>query len=390
MTIRKRKDSDILWYRFTHEGEVYEGSTRTKKRLEARAFERRVRERVLAGEVPAVERGPKVDLQAVSELDLQRGARDGLATVTQQTTYRIHWKHIHRLLGEALHPRAVTPDLVDDYVLKRRAEKVTGQTIRKELQTLRRGLRLARRKGWVSEVFEDWPRLRSDPASKQRSGKRWPVETVVAWLKLLSPELREEMLFDLLTGLRDTELRNARFEWVRRAPEGSPTPAYLDVPPGAGKDKKNGRTIGLTREALAIVARRYQAGSSDGTIFGKLAHKFHYDKVRKALGLSMNITRRDLRHMFATLGLEETQDVKAIMSALGHNDLRTTARYLSSDLDRTARASVAVISRLSSEMGTKSGTVLGTVAENQPGDAAYAEITGLRRPTLYPAELIAL
>lgn len=280
----------------------------------------------------------EVTFDDVAAWDRERGNVEGLESITLRTTYVIHWKNLKRHLKS---PEVAYGDLMH-YVAARRQEGVTSQTIRKELQTLKRGMREARRRGHPLIAPDDWPRLKNDGKSKQRAGKRWPIETFRQWLQLLPDHVRDELLFDLLTGLRYTELKNARHSWVKAAPEGYATPAVLHVPSGAGKDKKEGRLIGLTRAAIEIVMRAAERNGGVGLIFTQGDHKRHYENARRMLGLEMNITRRDARHMFASIALENSQDATAVMKLMGHQDLKTTARYLHSETSRIASASAMV------------------------------------------------
>lgn len=43
------------------------------------------------------------------------------------------------------------------YVAQRRQEKARGQSIRKEIQALKRGLTIARRRGSIKQIPADWP-----------------------------------------------------------------------------------------------------------------------------------------------------------------------------------------------------------------------------------------
>lgn len=280
-------------------------------------------------------------LKDLASADIKRGAAKGVTSL-QVTTYTIHWKHLCAFFGEDCPLDGLRYERLLDYVEHRRSVGRKGQTVRKELQTLKRGLGLARRMGWLSAVPDIWPEIRSDPRDRKRAGKLHPIETVQKWLDLLPDYIRDELMFALLTGLRSGEERNCRPEWVRPAPPGSPTPLILEVPAGAGKNKSASRIVGLGPEAIAIVKRAVARGSSDGTLFGPGDRKSCWNRARERLGYPVNITKRDLRHMYSTWALEGTGDAKAVMAAMGHNDLATTNFYQSSTISRTASASAVV------------------------------------------------
>ena len=75
-------------------------------------------------------------------------------------------------------------------------------------------------------------------------------------------------------------------------------------------------------------------------------HRKAFDAARKTIGYRKTITLRDLRHCHATWAAQGTGDAAAAQAALGHTDLRTTQRYLSTTIQRTAAAAVAVEAQL--------------------------------------------
>jgi integrase len=100
--------------------------------------------------------------------------------------------------------------------------------------------------------------------------------------------------------------------------------------------------VGVTSEAYAILKRRCASG---GRAFAHSDHRTHRtarNLAAKRAGWPTGITLRDLRHTHATLAAHATGDAKAVQSALGHSDLRTTERYLSSTINRTTATAAAV------------------------------------------------
>ena len=267
------------------------------------------------------------------------------------------WGHVCRLLGADTDPAAITYDVVVRYISARRGEGARGQSIAKETQALKRGLRIARRRGSLASMPEEWPVVRRDPPDQRQKGSLHPVGVIAAWLAQLADESDEaarQAEVAVRTGLRAEELRKLSFEWVEPAPEGSGVPAVLRIPAVAAKTRRE-RVIGLTAEALGCIdAARSAQGAWDTPLFAG-NHRKAFDAARKTIGYRKTITLRDLRHCHATWAAQGTGDAAAAQAALGHTDLRTTQRYLSSTIARTASAAVAVGTTLGGPRGRSRG-----------------------------------
>ena len=254
------------------------------------------------------------------------------------------WGHLCRVLGPDTDPSAVTYDRVTSYVATRRGEGVRGQSIRKETQALKRGLKIARRRGSLPELPVEWPVVRSDPPRKWQRGKLHPPELILRWLAALEadhPEAHRQAQVALRTGLRAEELRALSWEWVEPAPEGAGVPALLRVPAEAAKTRRE-RIVGLPAACLGFLSAAHGAQEAwDAPLFAA-NHRKAFDAARKVVGYRKTITLRDLRHCHATWAAQGTGDAAAAQAALGHTDLRTTQRYLSTTISRTASAAVAV------------------------------------------------
>jgi len=264
-------------------------------------------------------------------------------------------------------------------------EGARGQSIVKDVQALKRGLRIAKRRGSLHQLPDEWPKLRRDPPNERQRGKLHPVAVMMAWLghlKRHAPEAWRQASTAVRTGLRAEELRKVRWDWVEEAPAGSGVPKLLRVPAWAAKNRRE-RAIGLTPEVEAFLrTARAQDGLSDETPLLPGQHRKAFAAAAKAVGHSKSITLRDLRHCHATWAAQGTGDAAAAQAALGHTDLRTTQRYLSSTLARTASAAVAVGKQLDRgrEMGAVGG--VGSAEPNCHTRPSYQANSGAPRSVL--------
>ena len=99
-----------------------------------------------------------------------------------------------------------------------RGEPIRGQTIRRERQALRRGLRLALRARLVHHDPIEWAQLEeigSDPPDERQASKEWTAAQIARVLSKLSAKAKRAGIPELcrfvqLTGLRLEELRRYR------------------------------------------------------------------------------------------------------------------------------------------------------------------------------------
>lgn len=336
MSLYRRSPTGPYWYRFKVAGQTYRRSTGTTSQQEATKIERQARadiERTSARTGGA----QRIDLAQLAEWDVDRAEAAGV-TAKRIDQIERDWTHLARHLHAELEPRRITYPMVEAFVAARRQDGARGQTIRRELWTLKRGMEIARRRGKLAMVLQDWPTIRSDPPSDKR-GHLIPIPILAQWLALLPDNgARAQAEFVLRTGLRAAEVRRVRASWVESAPAGSLVPAVLRLPAWATKSRAE-RIVGLTQPALDLV-RSAPRGEQDSPLWPG-THQKATRSASEALGVP-TISLRDLRHTHATLAAQGTGDAAAAQAALGHTELATTQRYLSSTIERTTGAAVAV------------------------------------------------
>jgi len=339
----QRSETGPWWYDFHVSGTRHRRSTRTANRDAAEQVAVRAHAGVVAKAGRAA-RGKTGTLAGLRDADADRARAKGVGE-DQARSIRDCWAHVMRVLGEDCDPADIDYDRVEAYVARRREEKARGQTIRKEIQALKRGLKAARRKGWVGELLDDWPELRNDAKDVRKAGKLHPASTIAAWLEALdqvpkAQGARAQAEFVLRTGLRAHEVYRVCWAWVEPSLPGLEVPALLRLPDSGTKDREE-RRVGLTVEALALLERERDGKGFNDPIFPGDHHRA-YRAASTAIQSPRVITLRDLRHCHASWGAYKSGDVAAIKDALGHADLETTQLYLSSTLQRTAGTALAV------------------------------------------------
>jgi hypothetical protein len=307
-----------------------------------------------------------------------------------------HWTAIFKVVDDATPVRLVTGKLAlafEDHLRSRTSnlgEPVRGTTIRRYLKTLWRGLRLSHSKGWIARLPVDWPEIEADDEpSKAMAGQLHSPEVVGAWLAQLTQDARDEAELVTRTSLRGEQAKRWRHEWNALRTEGmhlEQVPALVRFPRGSAKNKRRVMLIPVTAAAWAIVERRRAADPDSPYVLSQESHRRTYrSAIERALaveverltaagvaepetdarrrGFGERIKRRDLRHYFATVAEQRSQDRKAVADIMGHTTMRTTERYLHSDEARVVAAMAAADTAIAGTLDRDTGGKM-TGAEN--------------------------
>jgi integrase len=136
---------------------------------------------------------------------------------------------------------------IEAYITKRREEKKTNATINRELELLRRALRLAHDRQLLPSI----PKVRVLPENNTRQGffERPDLEAVVA---ALPDSLRDFTRFAYLTGWRKGEIISLKWTDVDRHA------GAIRLRPEAAKTGR-GRTLMLEGDLAELIDRRWEA-----------------------------------------------------------------------------------------------------------------------------------
>jgi integrase len=333
---RDEAHGDVWQYSFTVAGRRYRGSTGARDRSEAEAVATKLWLDAHKGieptkRVPARQRdSASAPLEALFALFTDSLTKSRGYVVKMESHYRAHfakrWTTVDELTGPALEQYAADR-LREVTRLKRPASSVT---VHKELVTLSRFLRWAKRNGVIREVpsFD-----RVDPVSSYRP-----------------PDYSTEQARALLAALPDRHTHSKRqpvrefftVQWAQAfrpdAELGALTWADVnlkkrEITIRQSSDKaREGRTIGLAPEAYRILSAMAKDAHPLPTalVFGRHNYRASLMKAAKALGLPM-LTRHNLRHFRLTeLGHSPGTAVGSLKYFAGHKLLATTDRYVRS------------------------------------------------------------
>lgn len=178
----------------------------------------------------------------------------------------------------------------------------------------------------------------TNPAAEIRTVKGEPRKRDILTLEEIqqlastpteSDQVKRAALFSLVTGLRWTEIKAAKWQDI------SMSGKYIDVFQGKGEKYKR---INLNDTALALIG---EPGKPDQQIFSlptaNGANKTLAALVKRA-GIDKHITWHCLRHSFGTNLVFTGSDVTTASVLLGHSSLKHTQRYVKTANELRVRA----------------------------------------------------
>lgn len=331
------KRGRIWWTEFEHAGERYRLTTGQTNPRAAAKRARAIRVEVESDAGPGG-RQQGVALELLESLDIERVEQLGLGEDRTATIKEV-WAPVLRLLGPRADVYGLTVSTMDEYEGRRRAEEVRGQTIRREVQAVVRGLRLAKRAGTIRALPfdpDDLRKITSDPPLPAQQAKEWAALEITKVLDRLSKKavtagIRDQMRLVQLTGLRLTELKRLRASWIIRG--------KMQVPAIAGAKTKRPRELPLTPEAKGIIKKWAKKVEVGAPLFARgKPNKALADASRRAR-MAAVLTPRDIRAWYITHAGKS--DPAAAQRLAGHTSIATTNRYLHADSKRILAAARA-------------------------------------------------
>jgi len=322
-----RRHGATWWARFTVPGRgrtevnLELPASRPQREAEAKAEEVRAHAVIAAGLPP-----PPVDLRERAldvliyrYLDSTRAlGRDARYTNEQE----IHFKaHFLRCDEDGQPTRWTTLDditatAIATYQVERIAAGRSTVTLYKELVTLSRFLKWAKREGLIDSI----PEFERPRQTSSYSPPNLTPAQVQRLIKALAPEVRPWALFTWAMALRFTESMSIEWRDIDRKAGTLTVRAEID---------KAGRTWRLP---LADEAKKVLAGLDEGGLGDRLFRLTRDQRnsigvVAARLGLP-HVTPHHLRHFRLTELGHTTRDVGSLQYFARHTSLQTTSRYV--------------------------------------------------------------
>lgn len=328
MSIYKR--GSVYWYKFMWDGELVRESTRQRNDKVARQMEAAHKTALAKGEVGIREKKPIPTLQQFSTSQFMPWVEATFAA--KQKTMLWYRNGVRRLLGYAR--LADTPldqiagDHIAAYIAQRQSEHMQVSSINRELQVLRRMLRIAIEWGAVDRAA----RIKMLPGEHHREFVLSAGEEA-RYLAAAPEPLASVATILSDTGLRPEECYRLRWESINWAAgrHGSLLVTH-------GKTAAARRHLPMTPRVRMVLEARWEAAGKplEGwawqapTASGHLEASSLKKQHRKALRLSRvrPFVLYSLRHTFLTRLGESGCDAWTLARIAGHSSVAISARYV--------------------------------------------------------------
>jgi integrase len=315
------KRDGLWWVCIRHKGKKIQRSLETDNKNLAVSIEAKLRTELIEGKYFDKHEGERRTFKEMVDRFTKEHAPK--VSLNMQKSYLTSKKHLLSFFGDS-RLSTITPKTVNDYKVSRKNQRKKPATINKELAMLQKAFNLAV-KQW--EWLKENPCLMIPGERENNQRDRWLSEDEERRFLENSPQwLRDIIVFDLHTGLRQDELLSLQWDRVdlfRRV---------III-----QESKNGkpRTIPLNQIALDILMEKAKVRSlkSDLVFPSIVMTKINrrnlvrsFDIVREKAGIQ-NFHFHDLRHTFATRLAQRGVDLYRISKLLGHQGITMTQRY---------------------------------------------------------------
>lgn len=297
MSLYKRKDSSVWWYKLTFRGRVLQKSTGTTDKVKAQEYHDKLKASLWEQERLGVK--PRRSWESAAgrwlmETQHKASHADDIAKL----------KRLHPILGSLMLDE-ITRDVVDSVskeLLKPHVKKVgknATRSVQPKLSTVNRYLALVRSILIRSRDHWEWiDRVPKITLFKEPEGREryLTIEQVTVLLEELPEHQRDIVLFALLTGLRQANVLGLEWSHVNL------DKSHAWVPAAQSKNRK-AIAVPLTQDALTVLQR--QIGKHPTRVFtyaGKPianANTKAWKNALKRAGIE-DFRWHDLRHTWAS------------------------------------------------------------------------------------------
>jgi integrase len=325
--IYRRPDSSVWWCSYTTAtGERKRESTGCANKKDAREF---LEQRELEARDPGHAKRASATLRdALKALVDDRQLRAESATADRSIATAKFYLSKSRVLLAGLGRDALlvdlTPAVLDEYVARRRREKVKDSTIHKELTSLRAALRLAKRAGlWAGDVDALLPEVSGQSTPRER----WLTERE---LELVLNDLIERGAHDRAARVAFVVATSAEWIATERATRADVTDDRTVVRVRGSKRETRDRETPIARpwqHDLLAIATLFAGGEGE-LLFRKWLHSNSIRELGQCATRAKieRFSWNDLRRTCAQWMRRDGVSLELVSAVLGHADTRMVSR----------------------------------------------------------------
>jgi integrase len=310
----RKVNSKYYWYDFTVRGERYRGSTKETNETRVQKAASLKLAAAIKGSDP-LDRKP-LTLREYSKHFLQ-WVETGRLEADSRRCYRNGWRLLEQTKIAGMRMDQITKDEVEK--LKFPGSASNGNNA---LQTLRRMSTKSKKDKLIFEV-PDFALFKEHGRSLRLNDEAERRLSAVA----------DQPLKDIIVVMRDTGMRNARELYCMRVENVDFDAGTIFTPDS--KTVSGHRFIPMSSRVQEILEARC-AGRSEGWVWMSRYKGKHigegmvyrqWVRARQAAGLPRELVLYCARHDFGSFVLAKTGNLKAMMNAMGHGDVRSAMVY---------------------------------------------------------------
>ena len=314
MKLFRKNKSKYYWYDFTVRGERYRGSTKEKSETRAQKAASLKLAAVIKGSDPLDKKPPT--LRDYSK-DFLQWVETGRLESDSRRYYRNGWRLLEQTKIAGIRMDQITKDEVEK--LKFPGSASNGNNA---LRTLRRMFTKSKEGKLILEV-PDFALFKEHGRSLRLNDEAERRLSAVA----------EQPLKDIIVVMRDTGMRNARELYCMRVENVDFDAGTIFTPDS--KTESGRRFIPISSRVKQILEARC-TGRSEGWVWMSRYKGKHigegmvyrqWVRARQAAGLPRELVLYCARHDFGSFVLAKTGNLKAVMNAMGHGDVRSAMVY---------------------------------------------------------------
>lgn len=314
----RRKQSKYYWYDFTVRGKRYRGSTKETNETRAQKAAAITLAAAIKGSDPLDRKPPTLREYAK---DFLQWVGMGRLEVDSRRYYGNGWRLLEQTKIAGMHMDQITKD--EREKLKFPGSASNGNNALRTLQRM------------FSKVKEDKVIFAVPDFTLFKEHGRSPRLNDEAERRLSA--VAEQPLNDIIVVMCDTGMRNARELYCVRVENVGFDAGTIFTPDS--KTVSGRRFIPMSSRVKEILEARC-AGRSEGWVWMSRFKGKHigegmvyrqWARARQAAGLPRELVLYCARHDFGTFVLAKTGNLKAVMNAMGHGDVRSAMVYQHSE-----------------------------------------------------------